>query len=34
MIPRYNPSWSYFLTKVPALRELLTWNLVIVVRAR
>ena len=34
VIPRYNPRWSYFLTKVPGLRELLTWNLVIVVRAR
>ena len=34
MIPRYNPRWSYALTRVPGLRELLTWNLVIVVRAR
>ena len=34
VIPRYNPRWSYFLTKVPGLRELVTWNLVIVVRAR
>jgi hypothetical protein len=34
VIPRYNPRWSYFLTRVPVLRELLTWNLVIVVRAR
>ena len=33
VIPRYNPRWSYFLTRVPGLRELLTWNLVIVVRA-
>jgi SAM-dependent methyltransferase len=33
VIPRYNPRWSYGLTRVPALRELLTWNLVIVVRA-
>jgi SAM-dependent methyltransferase len=34
VIPRYNPQWSYVLTRVPGLRELLTWNLVIVVRAR
>lgn len=32
VIPRYNPRWSYFLTRVPLLRELVTWNLVIVVR--
>jgi SAM-dependent methyltransferase len=34
VIPRYNPRWSYVLTRTPGLRELLTWNLVIVVRAR
>jgi SAM-dependent methyltransferase len=34
VIPRYNPRWTYFVTSVPGLRELLTWNLVIVVRAR
>lgn len=32
VIPRYNPRWSYWLTRVPVLRELVTWNLVIVVR--
>ena len=32
VIPRYNPRWSYALTRVPGLRELVTWNLVIVVR--
>ena len=32
MLPRYNPRWSYWLTRVPGLRELVTWNLVIVVR--
>jgi SAM-dependent methyltransferase len=32
LLPRYNPRWSYWLTRVPVLRELLTWNLVIVVR--
>jgi len=34
VIPRYNPRWSHVLTRVPGVRELLTWNLVIVVRAR
>ena len=34
VIPRYNPRWSYALTRIPGLRELLTWNLAIVVRAR
>ena len=33
VIPRYNPRWSYPLTRVPGVRELVTWNLVIVVRA-
>ena len=32
VIPRYNPRWSYWLTRVPLLRELVTWNLVIVLR--
>jgi len=32
VIPRYNPRWSYWMTRVPLLRELVTWNLVIVVR--
>jgi SAM-dependent methyltransferase len=32
VLPRYNPRWSYWLTRVPGLRELVTWNLVIVVR--
>jgi SAM-dependent methyltransferase len=34
VIPRYNPRWSYWLSRVPVVRELATWNLVIVVRAR
>jgi SAM-dependent methyltransferase len=32
VLPRYNPRWSYGLSRVPGLRELVTWNLVIVVR--
>ena len=34
VIPRYNPRWSWWLTRVPGLREVVTWNLVIVVRKR
>lgn len=34
LIPRYNPSWSHGLLRVPAVREVLTWNLVIVLRKR
>lgn len=32
--PRYNPGWSWWTLDVPGLRELLTWNLVIVLRRR
>ncbi|GAA1960883.1 class I SAM-dependent methyltransferase [Nocardioides panacihumi] len=34
VIPRYNPRFTYWLVKVPLVRELLTWNLVIVLRRR
>lgn len=34
IVPRYNPRWTYWLLKVPVLREVLTWNLVIVLRRR
>ena len=34
VIPRYNPRFAYWLTKVPLVREVLTWNLVIVLRRR
>jgi len=34
VIPRYNPRWSYWMTRVPLLREVVTWNLVIVLRKR
>ena len=30
--PRYNPWWSWWLLRVPVLRELVTWNLVVVLR--
>ena len=32
--PRYNPWWSRWLLRVPLLREVVTWNLVIVLRKR
>jgi SAM-dependent methyltransferase len=34
VVPRYHPRWAYPLLKVPGARELLTWNLVIVLRRR
>lgn len=32
VLPRYNPRWSWWLLRVPVLRELVTWNLVVVLR--
>ncbi|MAO80836.1 class I SAM-dependent methyltransferase [uncultured Nocardioides sp.] len=34
LTPRYNPWWSRWLLRVPVVRELLTWNLVLVLRRR
>jgi SAM-dependent methyltransferase len=34
LLPRYNPWWAHWLLRVPVLRELVTWNLVIVLRRR
>ncbi|MBA3783532.1 MAG: class I SAM-dependent methyltransferase [Nocardioides sp.] len=34
LAPRYNPRWSRFLMFVPVVREVVTWNLVIVLRKR
>ncbi|WP_122817272.1 class I SAM-dependent methyltransferase [Nocardioides pantholopis] len=33
-LPRYNPRWSWWLLRVPVVRELVTWNLVLVLRKR
>jgi SAM-dependent methyltransferase len=33
-LPRYNPWWSHWLLWVPVLREVVTWNLVLVLRKR
>nr|WP_280633747.1 class I SAM-dependent methyltransferase [Nocardioides sp. 503] len=30
--PRYNPGWSWWLLRVPLVREVATWNLVLVLR--
>ena len=34
LIPRYNPWWSRWLVRVPVVREVVTWNLVLVLRKR
>jgi SAM-dependent methyltransferase len=34
LTPRYNPWWSRWLLRVPLVREVVTWNLVIVLRKR
>ncbi len=33
-VPRYNPSWTYWMLRVPGLREVVTWNLALVLRKR
>jgi hypothetical protein len=32
--PRYHPRWSRWVLEVPLLREVVTWNLMIVLRKR
>ncbi len=34
VVPRYNPRFAHWLTRVPVVRELVTWNLVIVLQRR
>jgi SAM-dependent methyltransferase len=34
VVPRYNPGWSHWLLRVPVLREVVTWNLLIVLRKK
>ncbi len=34
LLPRYNPWWSHWMLRVPVLREVVTWNLVLVLRKR
>lgn len=33
-VPRYHPDWASFVVDVPGLRELATWNLMMVLRRR
>jgi SAM-dependent methyltransferase len=33
-LPRYHPRWAWWIVRVPVLRELATWNLVLVLRRR
>ncbi len=32
--PRYHPRWAYWVVRIPGLREVVTWNLVLVLRRR
>lgn len=34
VIPRYHPSWAAWVVRVPGLREVATWNLLLVLRRR
>ncbi len=34
LVPRYHPWWATWLVRVPLVREVVTWNLVIVLRKR
>jgi SAM-dependent methyltransferase len=34
VVPRYNPRFAHWLTRVPGVRELVTWNLAIVLQRR
>ena len=34
VLPRYNPRWSWWLLRVPLVREVVTWNLVLVLRKK
>ena len=33
-LPRYHPRWAWWVVKVPGLREIATWNIVLVLRKR
>ena len=34
VLPRYNPRWTWWLLRVPLIREVVTWNLVLVLRKK
>lgn len=33
-LPRYHPRWAYPVVHIPGIREVVTWNLVLVLRRR
>ncbi|HEY3005699.1 MAG TPA: SAM-dependent methyltransferase, partial [Kribbellaceae bacterium] len=33
-LPRYHPRWAYGVLALPGIREVATWNLVVVLRRR
>ena len=34
VLPRYHPRWAWWVVRVPGAREVVTWNLVLVLRSR
>jgi hypothetical protein len=34
LLPRYHPAWAKWVIRVPGLREVVSWNAVIVARRR
>jgi SAM-dependent methyltransferase len=34
VLPRYHPTWATWVVKVPAVREVVTWNLLLVMRRK
>jgi SAM-dependent methyltransferase len=34
VLPRYHPRWAHWVVRVPGLREVATWNLLLVLRKR
>jgi len=34
VLPRYHPRWAWWVVRVPLVREVVTWNLVLVLRRR
>jgi hypothetical protein len=33
-LPRYHPAWARWVVRVPAVREVVCWNVMLVVRPR
>jgi hypothetical protein len=34
ILPRYHPSWARWVARTPGLREVASWNVVLVLRVR